>query len=112
MFGLNFVMCILIEGRWVFFCYIGTTIATTMHQDLLSRVTKAPVNLFFDVTPMGKLMSNFTSDINKTNSRFFGPVNWVFTSVSEVLIKIGFALYFSPFMIFAIAINLYCLNWI
>jgi ABC-type multidrug transport system fused ATPase/permease subunit len=74
-----------------------------MFQDLLSKVTKAPVNLFFDVTPMGKLMSNFTSDINKTNSRFFDPVNWVFKSVFDVLIKIGFALYFSPFMIFAIA---------
>jgi len=83
--------------------------ARELHKNLLARVVNAPVNLFFDVTPMSKLLDNFTSDIGKTDRRFFRSINWVLESVIDCLIKIGISLYFSPYMIIAVAVNLYFL---
>jgi len=37
--------------------------ARELHKILLARVVSAPVNLFFDVTPVGKLLDNFTRDM-------------------------------------------------
>jgi len=69
----------------------------------------APVSLYFDVTPVGKLLSNFTSDIGRTDRAFFWHINWVFDSVADCILKIGFAVYFSPYMLIAVAINMYLL---
>ena len=69
----------------------------------------APVSLYFDVTPVGKLLSNFTSDIGRTDRAFFWHINWVLDSVADCILKIGFAVYFSPYMLIAVAINMYML---
>jgi len=86
--------------------------AHKLHGELLTRVTKAPVNLYFDITPIGKLMSNFTSDIGKTDRAFFHSINWVMGSVADCMVKVGFAIYYSPMMIFAVGINLMWLYFI
>jgi len=41
--------------------------AKKLHSELLERVIKAPVNLYFDITPLGKLIDNFTSDIGRAD---------------------------------------------
>jgi len=97
-------------GRWCFMCWIGGRMARELHKNLLARVINAPVNLFFDVTPIGKLLDNFTSDISRTDRSFFHSINWVLSSVIDCLIKIGIALYFSPYMIIAVTVNLYFLR--
>jgi len=35
-----------------------------VHSSLLERVLKAPINLFFDVTPIGKILNRFSNDLN------------------------------------------------
>jgi len=97
-------------GRWIFMCWIGGRMARELHKNLLARVVKAPVNLFFDVTPIAKLLDNFTSDIGRTDRAFFRSINGVMSSVIDCLIKIGIAMYFSPFMIVAVVTNLYFLR--
>lgn len=97
-------------GRWCFMCWLGGRMARELHKNLLARVVNAPVNLFFDVTPIGKLIDNFTSDIGKTDRSFFHSINWVLSSTIDCLLKIGMALYFSPYMIIAVIVNLFFLN--
>lgn len=35
-----------------------------VHHDVVDRIMKAPVNLFFDVTPNGSIMKRFSEDMN------------------------------------------------
>jgi len=35
-----------------------------VHNDVLKSILNAPVNLFFDVTPNGSIMSRFSEDMN------------------------------------------------
>ncbi len=37
-------------------------------------VIKAPINLFFDVTPLGKIIQIFSKDINIFSDRLFDPI--------------------------------------
>jgi ABC-type multidrug transport system fused ATPase/permease subunit len=90
----------------LFFAWLGGRMAHKLHRDLLERVTNAPINLFFDITPLGKLMGNFGGDMRKVDTQFFNDFQGVAISVSDCVVKIIFAIYFSPLMIFAVSINL------
>lgn len=97
-------------GRWIFMCYIGGNMARGLHKKLLNRVMNAPVNLYFDITPAGKLQTNFTKDIGRTDRAFFWHINWVFDSIADCGFKILLALYFSPFMAIPLSINIFFLK--
>jgi len=96
-------------GRWLFMCWIGARMANKLHSELLLKVMNAPNNLYFDITPVGKLLGNFTSDIGRCDRAFFWHINWVLDTVADFLLKISFAIYYSPYMLIAILINLYLL---
>lgn len=36
-----------------------------VHDDVLTRIMKAPVNTFFDVTPNGSIMKRFSEDMGR-----------------------------------------------
>ena len=40
------------------------SIGRGVHTITLKRILLAPVNIFFDVTPIGKIMRIFTEDLN------------------------------------------------
>ena len=80
-----------------------------LHNKLLNRIMKAPVNLYFDVTPLGKLIKHFTEDIGRCDRAFFWHINWVFDSVADCLIKIFIAVYFSSWMGLVVATNMFLL---
>lgn len=35
----------------------------SVHDDVVTRIMQAPINLFFDTTPNGTIMERFTSDM-------------------------------------------------
>ena len=41
-----------------------TVIRHNVHKETLKTVLLAPINLFFDVTPLGKIIAIFTEDLN------------------------------------------------
>ena len=45
-------------------------IGRAVHEETLKRILLAPVNIFFDVTPIGKIMRIFTEDLNV----FYGQI--------------------------------------
>jgi len=96
-------------GRWISLVYIGAGMSRQLHNRLLNRVLKAPVNLYFDITPIGKLLKHFTEDIGRCDRAFFWHINWVFDCVGDCAFKIGLACLFSPWMGLVVAVNMYLL---
>lgn len=39
-----------------------------LHHDMLDRTAHAPINLFFDKTPSGRILNRYSSDINKLDN--------------------------------------------
>lgn len=88
-------------------CYIGSNMSRTLHNRLLTKVLNAPINLYFDVTPLGKLLKNFTEDIGRTDRAFFHHIQWVFDRTADLILKIAIACYFSKYMLIVLSVNLY-----
>ena len=45
--------------KWQMLLYATTRLTLTVHENLIDRVMKAPINLFFDVTPIGNFLTDF-----------------------------------------------------
>jgi len=39
-------------------------VSKKLHTDMFSRIIRAPINLFFDRVPIGRLLNRFSSDLN------------------------------------------------
>ena len=52
------------------------------HFSLFSKVMSAPINLFFDVTPVGKVFKRFSDDIHVFNGEVFHCFRSIFGQIT------------------------------
>ena len=41
----------------------GLKVSKKLHKELIAYVFRAPINLFYDVTPIGKILNRFSKDL-------------------------------------------------
>jgi len=46
----------------------GNKMSQKLHTDMFSRVIRAPLNLFFDRVPLGRLINRFASDLDMVDN--------------------------------------------
>ena len=64
-------------------------IGRNIHKQILKKVLQAPVNIFFDVTPIGKISSIFNGDLEVFYGRLLDPLHGIFEMASHVLVVIS-----------------------
>lgn len=62
--------------------YMGSGIV----KETLAKVLVAPVNLFFDVTPVGKILKIFQEEINIFRNHLFDPLKHIIGMLSHVVL--------------------------
>ncbi|KDO29297.1 hypothetical protein SPRG_05834 [Saprolegnia parasitica CBS 223.65] len=72
--GIAAVSIGLVWGRSVYVLFIVLLCSKSLHQRLFTKVLSAPVNTFFDLTPVGRILNRFSSDLDQVDSQlpFFG----------------------------------------
>lgn len=45
-----------------------------LHNEMLNKVLSAPINLFYDVTPIGKILNRFSKDLSVLDSQLLFTV--------------------------------------
>ncbi|OQS03262.1 ATP-binding Cassette (ABC) Superfamily, partial [Thraustotheca clavata] len=72
--GCAIVSAILVYGRSMYLLLVAIKCSRSLHTMLLNKVIRAPVPTFFDVTPMGRILNRFSSDLDQTDSQlpYFG----------------------------------------
>ena len=70
-----------------------------VHQALFSKVMNAPINLFFDVTPVGKVFSRFSRDIGVFDGAMFHGFRNIFGQVTYLMMLFYFLLGISSYMV-------------
>ena len=58
-------------GRTFVTMFVGARLSKKMFDLALERVMNAPVNLYFDVTPLSKVIGYFTGDMNNCDSHLW-----------------------------------------
>ena len=71
---------------------------------MIEKVGNAPINLYYDVTPIGRVLNKFSSDLNDLSSWFamlYGAELAMFYNLLQVVIIAAIALiYFTVFLSF------------
>ncbi|OQS03052.1 ATP-binding Cassette (ABC) Superfamily [Thraustotheca clavata] len=72
--GITVVGVLLICGRIIYALTIVIHCSKTLHERLFTKVLAAPVTTFFDVTPVGRILNRFSSDLDQVDSQipYFG----------------------------------------
>lgn len=85
------------QGLFVFFrasCMqlFGFAATKKLHEDMIDRVLQAPVNLYFDTTPIGRILNKFSKDLNQVESGMSfilgGVYVFIFTLMYTVVVGV------------------------
>ena len=87
-----------------------------VHKKMITTVLMAPINLFYDVTPIGLVLNRFSTDLDVLDNQIPLSFWWVFSQIygaMSVLLVIGYANWYIlislPF-IFALSIWLFFIS--
>jgi len=72
-----------------------------LHEQMIEKVGNAPINLYFDVTPIGRVLNKFSSDLNDLSGWFgmmYGAELSMFYSLAQVVIIAAIALIYFTFI--------------
>lgn len=72
--------------REMIFTRVKRSIGRDVHKITLKRVLQAPVNTFFDVTPLGKIVNIFMSDLNVFYGAVLDAPRGMFEMLSHVFV--------------------------
>lgn len=65
-------------------------VGRNVHKDTLRKILKAPVNIFFDVTPVGKILNIFTRNMNVFYGGIVEPLQHMMNMSAHVLVVLAF----------------------
>ena len=114
--GLSFAFA-LAQGLFVF-CraacmhLFGMYATKKLHEHMIEKVLRAPVNLYFDTTPIGSILNKFTRDLNEIESIFSSLVGTAFGMVFLLIYSIVMGIIVLPYLALMLPVILfisYCL---
>ena len=81
---------VLHKVREIMFRKAKKSLGRDVHRVTLERVLLAPVNTFFDVTPMGKILNIFTRNMDVFYGRIIEPLQHMMNMLAHVLVVFYF----------------------
>ena len=87
--------------------YISYNLSRRIHDKLIKRVLHAPINLYFDIAPVGKILNSFSRDLNATDHHTLRTFMNFGLEVYDNIAKLTIACYIVPAITPVILINMY-----
>jgi len=87
--------------------YIGANLVKNIFARMLKKVMNAPVNLYFDITPIEKVIGYFTGDIDRCDRHFWNVVEWMSHMVCDIFTKFIIVCWVSPALGLVLVANLF-----
>lgn len=81
-----------------------------LHEHMIENVLRAPVNLYFDTTPIGRILNKFSKDLNAVESSYGFILGAVYYFIFALLYTIIIAIYAIPWVAFILPIIL-LISW-
>jgi ABC-type multidrug transport system fused ATPase/permease subunit len=73
--GMIFLFTFLTSGiiflRTILYVQCNLRLGASLHNDMIKRVLQAPINLYYDVTPVGRILNKFSKDLSQIDTMIF-----------------------------------------
>ncbi len=83
-----------------------------LHNDMVERVFKAPVNLYFDTTPLGRVLNRFSKDLSVIETSMIFEIGTGYVNFYNLLSVFGVAAFVVPWILFIVPIVLLITIWL
>lgn len=111
-FAFSVGMGIFIFLRVASFVLAGLKASKVLHNRLIARVFNAPINLFFDVTPIGKILNRFSKDLAIIDEQLFFDFGSFLSQAYQALAALIVAAIVVPYIIILIGLFLIFGYWL
>lgn len=71
MFGVTLISAGLIVVKVYLNLEMKLSTSRVFFNEMLERVMSAPINLYFDITPIGRIQTRFTKDLGAVEGQFY-----------------------------------------
>lgn len=78
-----------------------------LHEHMIERVLKAPINLYFDTTPIGRILNKFTKDLSEIESIFSFLIGTAFGMLFLLIYSIVVGIIVLPYLALMLPVILY-----
>ena len=79
----------------MYFSWYGTK---RLHEEMVDRILNAPINLYFDKTPIGRILNKFSKDLNVLDLEAVFLVGTFYTNVYQLICTMGVAIIIVPWI--------------
>ena len=92
-----------------YFSFQGTK---QLHSDMVDRVMKAPVNLYFDTTPLGRVLNRFSKDLSVIENTLVYEIDNAYVNFYNLLAIFGVAAFVVPWILLIFPVVLVCVIYL
>lgn len=71
-----------------------------LHQDMMDQVMRAPINLYFDTTPIGRIMNRFSKDLQLIEAMFNYQIGGLYVASYLTMSIVVLSIYVVPWIAF------------
>lgn len=97
-------MAVFILARVGLFLTAGLKASKVLHNELIAKVLNAPINLYFDVTPIGKILNRFSKDLAIIDEQIFWDFGTFLAQLYQAFAALLVAALVVPYIIIVIVI--------
>jgi ABC-type multidrug transport system fused ATPase/permease subunit len=99
LFSVFFVAtCIFVPGRSAWFLHTCLGASRHLHGQILRKVVAAPINKWFDITPIGRILNRFTKDLDAVDALLPDFLLQSMQQIFHILAVIIICIVSTPFM--------------
>lgn len=77
-----------------------------LHREMLHKVLCAPINKFYDITPIGQILNRFSKDLDVLDSQIQYTTGSFLSCIYQALASLVVALYVVPYIVVAVVLML------
>ena len=80
-----------------------------LHHDMITRVLNAPINIYFDTTPIGRIMNRFSKDLQQIETMFNYSVGGLYVATYLLLSIVVISVWVVPWVAIIFPVMLVCI---
>ena len=73
--------------------------AKSIFKNMLKTLLNAPINKYFDITPIGQILNRLSKDQANLDTSLFPAINWAAGQIFQLFIMICICSYVLPYML-------------
>lgn len=99
---LAYALCTLVRNATILSRSIHSS--KKIHHSMLTSIIRAPINLFFDRVPIGRILNRFSKDLNVADTSLYFSLNGFLNTIFSLLGDIIICMYGGTFYIFPLVL--------